>query len=369
MSSEPSVAPRGHKSEESNHSFTGNIFIFHAFDVGEDINLENVKEKQLLARRPLLLSKYFKNYHTPLAVELPHPHTSSRCMSSKLHNFGVVSLAYKIPFSESLEDLRAHINAIEDEFREQSVVDAGSIFKRIKSEIKQPKFFHLRKSYVLIQIDPEQSVDIVKLKEEHGSTIASILRFETESLSEYQKNEILESAIGYYRGDLIIIDTEAAFIYDEEYEEILDLFEFANMQQLELQYFDRVLDQQLNVVYEREIKKLPLLSYLPFIGALKSDPVGDLGKLKVDISVITERLENSIKLAGEAYYSELYSLLVEKLDIANWKESINRKLDIIIDVRTVYENKVDALREDLLSVLIIILIFIEVLVAIFSYFK
>ena len=29
-----------------------------------------------------------------------------------------------------------------------------------------------------------------------------ILRFETESLSEYQKNEILESAIGYYRGDL-----------------------------------------------------------------------------------------------------------------------------------------------------------------------
>ena len=157
MSSEPSVAPRGHKSEESNHIFTGNIFIFHAFDVGEDINLENVKEKQLLARRPLMLSKYFKNYHTPLAVELPHPHTSSRCMSSKLHNFGVISLAYKIPFSETLEDLRAHINAIEDEFREQSVVDAGSIFKRIKSEIKQPKFFHLRKSYVLIQIDPEQS--------------------------------------------------------------------------------------------------------------------------------------------------------------------------------------------------------------------
>ena len=66
------------------HIFTGNIFIFHAFDVGEDINLDNVKEKQLLARRPLLLSKYFKNYHTPLAVELPHPHTSSRCMSYKI---------------------------------------------------------------------------------------------------------------------------------------------------------------------------------------------------------------------------------------------------------------------------------------------
>ncbi len=354
---------------EKSQVFTGNIFIFHAFDVGEDMNLENIKGKQLLVRRPLILSKYFKNYHTPLAVELPHPHTSSRLLSSKLHNFGVVSLAYKIPFSESLEGLRGQVNSIEDEFREQSVVDAGAIFKRIKSEIKQPKFFHLRRSYVLIQVDPESTIDIVKLKEEFGSLIASILRFETESLSEHQKNEILESAIGYYRGDLIIIDTEAAFIYDDEYEEVLDLFEFANMQQLELQYFDRVLDQQLNAVYEREIKKLPIGTYLPFIGALKTDPVGDLGKLKVDISVITERLENSIKLAGEAYYSELYTLLVEKLDIANWKESINRKLDIIIDVRTVYENKVDALRGDLLEVLIIILIFIEVVLGVLHYFK
>ncbi len=354
---------------EKNQKFSGNIFIFHCFDVGDDMNLEKIKEKQLLVRRPLHLSKYFKNYHTPLAVELPHPHTSSRNLSCKLHNFGVISLAYKIPFSQTLEDLRTHITSIDDEYREHSVVDAGSIFKRIKSEIKQPKFFHLRRSYVLIQVDPEQAIDIVKLKEVFGSDIASILRFETESLSEYQKNEILESAIGYYRGDLIIIDTEAAFIYDDEYEELLDLFEFANMQQLELQYFDRVLDQQLNTVYETEIRTLPLRSYLPFMGAFKSDPVSDLGKLKVDISVITERLENSIKLVGEAYYTELYELLVEKLDINNWKESINRKLAIILDVRTVYENKVDALREDLLSVLVVVLIFIEICVGLLHYYK
>ena len=363
------MTPHERDADARSHLFSGNVFIFHSFDVGEDINLERVKDLQLLLQRPLILSKYFKNYHIPLAVELPHPHTSSRCVSAKLHNFGVISLAYKIPFRETLDDLRTHINGIEDEYREQSVIDAGSLFKKIKSEIKQPKFFHLRRSYVLIQVDPDSALDIVQLKERYGGIIASTLRFETESLSEYQKNEILDSAIGYYRGDLIIIDTEAAFIYDDEYEEFLDLFEFANMQQLELQYFDRVLDQQLNAVYEREIKKLPLRSYLPFVGTLRSDLVSDLGKLKVDISVITERLENSIKLAGEAYYSELYSLLVEKLDIGNWRESITRKLEIIIDVRTVYENKVEALREDLLSVLIIVLIFIELVVGILHYFK
>lgn len=362
--------PNDEKKHFRHHVFSGNIFIFHSYDVGDDINLEKVKDDQLLSKRPLILSKYFKNYHIPMAIELPHPHTSSRLMSAKLHNFGVISLCYKIPFKETLEDVRAEINGLEDEYLEQSVIDAGSIFKKIKSVVKQPKFFHLRRSYVVIQVDPEPDViDVVNLKDEYGSLIASLLRFETEILSEYQKNEILASAIGYYRGDLIIIDTEAAFVYDDEFEELLDLFEFANLQQLELQYFDRIVDNQLNFVYERQIKALPLVSYLPFIGALTADPVGDLGKLKVDISVITERLENSIKLSGEAYISELYTILTEKLDLNNWRESLNRKLEIVKDIRTVYENKVDAIREDLLSVLIIILIFIEMIFNILQYLR
>lgn len=351
--------------------FSGNVFIFYSFDVGDDIDLEGIKNSQVLFRRPLVLSKYFKNYHIPVEVELPHPHTSTRCISTKLHNFGVISLAYKIPFSQSLESLREEINIIEEEFREQSITDASIIFNKIKNYIKQAKFFHLRNSYVVIQVDFEPELtDTIKLKQDYGSLIASILRFETELLSEYQKNEILDGAIGYYRGDLIIIDTEAAFVYDDEYEELLVLFEFANLQLLELQYFDRVLDQHLNEVYEQDkVRKIGYSTYLPLVSVVKGDPVAELGKLRVDISVITERLENSIKLAGEAYYSELYSVLVSKLEIANWRDSINRKLDIIKDIRTVYENKVNIIRDDLLSVLIIILIFIEVIIGILHYLK
>ncbi len=353
----------------SEQVFTGHIYIFQAFDVGDDINLDEVKEKQLLLRRPLMLSKYFKNYHTPLQVELPHPHTSSRIETAKLHSFGVISLVYKIPFSQTLKKMRGEINDIVEEYNEQSVVDAGAIFNKIKSEMKQPKFFHLRKSYVLIQMDPIPGIGTDKLKDEHGSLLASTLRFETVALSEFLKNAILTSSVGYYRGNLIIIDTEAAVIYDDDYEDILDLFEFANMQQLELQYFDRLLDQQLNTVYERGIQRIPYTSFLPFVGGIRKDPISALGKLKVDISVITERLENSIKLVGEEYYSEIYALLVDKLDIRNWQASISRKLNIIFDLRSVYESKIHNVREDMLSVLIIILIFIEMLVGIAHYLK
>lgn len=356
--------------KQKSTAFTGNIYLFQAFDVGDDIDLEKIKNKQLLLRRPLAQPKYFKNYHVPLAVDLPHPHAHSSCLGAKLHSFGVIALVYKIPFSQTLQELREEINEIDQNYNEQSVADAGSIFKIIKPYIKQPRFFHLRSSYVLIQVDPQpESISVVKLKEEFGGGIASLLRFETESLSEFQMNEILEGAIGYYRGDLLIIDTEAAFLYDEDYTEILDLFEFANLQHLELQYYDKLLDQQLTAVYEREVKKLPYSAYLPLVGTLKTDTVSELGNMKVDISVITERLESNIRLASEPYYGEMYSLLLEKLDLETLKDSINKKLAIIYDISSVYQHKVDAAREDLLSVLVILLILIEVIIGLMHYFK
>jgi hypothetical protein len=343
--------------------FSGNIFIFHAFDIGEDVNLESIRQAQVLRTIPITLPKYFKNYHIPLAVELPQQR-GSKCVSARIHHFGVIGLTYQIPFTNTLEDIRKKINSLDTTFRKQSASDAASIYRKIKDFTKQPHFFHLRSSYLVVQVDPLPSTNVVDLKNKYGALIASTLYFETESLSENQKSDILETATGYYRGDLIILTAEAAFVYDAEYYEILDLFEFANVHKLELQYFDRVLDQRLNLVYEKGAITPPLSAYLPFITI--SDPIGDLGRLKVDISVITERLESSIKLTSEPYFSQIYMLLADKLDLRGWKEGIEKKLSIIKEIREVYYNKIDVIREDLLSVLVIVLIFIEIVIAIWK---
>lgn len=350
--------------------FSGNIYIFHAFDVGDDINLEKIQQTHPLNTIALSLPKYFKNYHTPLAVELPHAAQSPQCTSSKIHNFGAISLTYRIPFHTSLESIRKDFTDINNKYYEQSIVDVKAIYQRIEPFITKSKFFQTNSSYIVVQIDPQSNpIEIDQLQKNYGSVIASTLRFETQSLSEYQKNEILDSAIGYFRGDLIIIDTDAAFVYDAEYQDILYFFEFANIQQLELRYFDRVLDQKLNQIYEGEGRSLPLRTYLPFISTINVDPVVGLSKLKVDISVITERLEGSIKLAGEPYFSELYALLVEKLDLKNWQHSIDRKLSIVHDIQAVHQHRLDILREDMLSLLIIVLIFIELVIGILHYLK
>jgi len=349
--------------------FSGNIYLFHAFDVGDDINFEKVQQIRSLTQVPLTLPKYFKNYHTPLAVELPRPHESARCISAKINSFGAISLTYQLPFDGTLERVLKDFNRINNQFLEQSVIDAKSIFKKIEHCITQPHFFQMNTTYAVVQVNPDQAISITDLKNQYGGVITSMLRFETQSLSEYQKNEILASAIGYFRGDLIIVDTDATFLYDAEYAEILDLFEFANIQQLELRYFDRLLDQQLHKIYEGEGRNLPIQSYLPFSVSVSSDPIARLGKLKVDISVITERLESSIKFAGEPYFSELYDLLVQQLDLSNWKHSIDRKLTIIHDIQSVYQNKIDVTRGDILSILVIVLIFIELLIGLLNFLK
>ncbi|MCX5922593.1 MAG: hypothetical protein NTX86_04685, partial [Candidatus Dependentiae bacterium] len=339
-------------------------------DVGDDINLASIEKMTTVKTVPLALPKYFKNYHRPLTIEIPNTGESPQCISCKIHNFGAVSFTYKIPFKGTLEDIQKDITALDFTYYEQSSVDIKAVFSLIKDHINKPYFYQTRSSYSVIQINPEpEAISITSLKELYGGIIASTLRFESKTLAEYQKNDLLESAIGYFRGDLIIVDTYATFLYDAEYEELLDFFEFANIQQLELRYYDRVLDQQLNLIYEGQVGKPPMSAYFPFIGLFTTDSVFALGKLKADISVVTERLEDSVKLAGEPYYSELYTLLMEKLDIKNWNSAIDRKLEIIKDVQTIYQHKVDAIREHILTILITILIFIELIVGIFSYFK
>lgn len=347
--------------------FTGHVFIFFAFDVGDDINFAQVNKVPDITTQQVHLPKFFKNYHTPLFVELPHPHSTSTCIDSKLHQFGTISLRYKVPFNTTLKELHQELIKIDEKYQEQSITDAYSIYKKIKNCVDKAHFFQLRSYYTVIQVDTKKNLTGPELKEQYSNDIATLLRFETQVLSEFHKEEILESSVGYFKKDLIVIDTEAAFMYDPQYEELLYFFEFGNIQQLELQYFDRLLDQQLTTIYNyNKPRNVPFMSYLPIVGSRYFDPVEELTRLKVDISVITERLENSIKLVGETYYSDIYQLIVEKLDIKQWQDSIENKFNIIKEIRYHYQSKIDATRNDLLSILIIILITLELIIALYK---
>lgn len=346
---------------DTDEVFSGTLYLIYAFDIGDDVDLEKIRFSQKMHTISRDIPHYLKSYHRPLTVEVPTEGTKP--LYANIHHFGAVSIVYQVSFKGTLTALRDKLNNANDEFKEQSVDDVHTLFRSIKKFITKPKFFHQSSSYSVVQITPDNKIDSAQLRKDYGYIIASALRFEKSNMSPFQVEDILESATGYYRNELVIIDTEAAFMYDKDPHELLDFFELALVQQLELRYFDKLLEQKLDELYYKAMKAPSLWSYLPFVGS-NFDPISELSRLKVDISVIIERLENSIKTGGEAYYSEIYQLLFEKLELETWKKSVEKKLSIIRDVRTIYQNKINAIREDMLSVLIIILIFIELVVGI-----
>ena len=348
---------------EQSTKFKGNVFLFYSLDIGDEIDLEKIKQKSLVSVKPIPLSPYFKNYHIPLAFQMDQSEyetNKASCISSKLHSFGALSLCYKIPFHDSLDDLKAKLIKIKNDFDQICESDAKATFHKILSTIKKARFYNLKSFYFAVQVEPlKEKVTPEDYKQMYGERIASLLRLETESLSQFQLKEILSTTTGYSGKDFMILDSEASFIYDDEYFEVLELFEFANIQLLELQYFDRLSDEKLNSFYAQSFK-LPLRAYIPLLGERLNLPVSMLAQLRVDISVITERLEYSIKMAGDTYYSRVYSILREQLSLNGWRGSIGRKLDIIDDLYTVYQDRLDVIHDGILTLVIIILIAVEV---------
>lgn len=365
------------KEKSSDQTLRGNILLFHAFDVGESIDTQAIKDKKLVPTSASVAFPHFKNYHVPLFVQPPNQYQSGQkaseldkgghrvdCIYARIHNFGAFSFCYKIPFRATLDTLKVKSIQIVSNYRKISQQDSSYLFEKVITATKKPNFFNLRSEYYAVQVNslPEK-LDPENFKEKFGSQIASMLRLETENLSEFQKEDILDSVTGYYGKDMIIIDGEGAFIFDDEYYEAIEFFELANVQKLELQCFDKILDKELNFLHKNEKYKHSVMAYVPLVGSSLDFLLARLVKLRLDVSVVSERLSNSIKMVGDTYYAKLYAMLVEKLRLGEWKGSISEKMNIINELYLVRKSRMDTVREEMLTIVIIILIAVEATIA------
>jgi hypothetical protein len=347
--------------------FDGMIYFFCCFDIGDDIDFKSISTSSTLFHSIYKKSRY-KTQNILLSVDIKKIELNRSCISASLYNFGVLSLRYAFHYSAPLEELKNIINKKLDLVYKHSYNDAKVIFNEIKDTVRDPVFFNLSKTYVVIQCDTKDEITPYDFKTNFGHEISSLLRFETEVLSEYKKNEILENGFGYYRGDLLIIDVNSALVYDNDYGDVLDIFEYANIKHMELQVFDRSLDTQLNFSYDRRPFQVSVLAYLPIIGMMQCNPIEELAKLRVDISVVCERLWSSIKFSDDPYYLEIYHMLDKKLEFDSWQKSIDKKLEIISHILETHEYKITNMRHDFQNILIILLIFLETVLAVLHFF-
>ncbi|MDD1713978.1 MAG: hypothetical protein LUQ61_01800 [Methanoregulaceae archaeon] len=181
------------------------------------------------------------------------------------------------------------------------------------------------------------------------------------------REDILKYSLSYYMDDRTILSWDAALIVSPDpARDIIELIEFANIQALELRYYDRVLTQQMEKMYD-EIEAADRLSQFRRLRLYHSIMLG-LMETQSEISDITDKVDNLIKVTEDVYYARVYDAALAVLRIPLWRESVDRRIEIIRQNYMMLSDEVNIQHSNFLELVIIILIAIEIILFIVTTF-
>jgi hypothetical protein len=352
----------------------GQVIALFAFDVGYEVSLDRLSAMMATTPvQPLSRKKQtptYLQYTRPpqiLSLGLATGHFAvAGNIQATIFDFGAVSISYRWPIGQgnemSLEGLprMSHdLHSLNLETHAKEQVEA--LMKKIEPAIFRPGLADLVEDYYLFVIEKlEQPLVAADFLAQHRAMLAQALRFETAGLSKSQQDEALSQAISYYENDLVLLDWNAAVIYDRDYEDTANVLEFINVELLEARYIDRQLDKKINDYGDLVRKPIewPIPLRTPYKQAIR-----DLAELRLESSLLNERVENALKLVGDLYLARLHSAAARRFYLQEWDRIISRKLEIISDFYQFLNDRVHTAQSQALEVTIVLLILVELVLA------
>jgi len=352
----------------------GQVVALFAFDVGYEVSLE--KLSAMMATTPVQPLSRKKQTPTYLQYTKPpqilhlglgtgHFDTQGQIQAT-VFDFGAVSVSYRWPLAKSgavaLGDLPRISHDLYDlnlEARAREQVE--SLIKKIEPAIVRPRLDALVEDYYLFIIEKlDPALGAEELLRQHRATLAQTLRFETGALSRSQQEEALAQSISYYESDLTLLDWNAAIIYDRDYEDTANVLELINVELLEARYIDAQLDKQIAKYGDltRKAKEWPIPMRTPYKQAIQ-----DLSELRLESSLVNERVENALKLVGDLFLARLHSAAARRFYLHEWERIISRKLEIISEFYQLLNDRLHTAQSQALELTIVILIVVELVLA------
>jgi hypothetical protein len=356
----------------------GRILVYHLFAVADTIDLDHVRRlwegqsvtTRLISRRAA--PEYIQFINPPVTLALgermlyPSPDSPMPARAgAKVFDFGVVSIRWEIDLPPTWADLVQ---------RGPSFVDNAAIevlSRQLLEEIRpklSPGFCNpyretLEEDYTIFYVesfDGGEPLSARRLFADHGADIARLIRGENKPLSPSEQAETLRQNISYFDDDLVVIDWNAALVYDREgSSEHIDILEFANCELLELRYYDALLDRELDRIYH-EVEAGPASGWRYWLHNRYRPTSHRLLTLMVDVVELKDQIENSLKLIGDLYSARVYRAISERLRLKEWEASIEGKLRSARQIYEVLTDSLDIGRSVFLEWTIIILIALEI---------
>ncbi len=360
----------------------GKILVYRVFDIGTEIDLDKVEalfEDKKLKERFKLDRKHNMSLiisSSPVSIQLGTfdvrmvDKLVPTELVAKVWHFGTVSLCFQIPIAEntSWTDLIKIASWIEadEEIEVLARAKAKEFQNDIKHAIPVPTEWNMNEDYVtyFIQEFDGYSGPISALPEKIDIP-ALILAESKEVLSDSIKKNILENVYQYSKDDLVVVDWNSAFVYEPSGSMDVPLVvEFAVNQLLEMRYYDDLLDQRLNTLYNAVVGGKKGLFSNKY-----SKLAEEAGQIYLEISEIVENVENSFKTVGDFYLATIFRASSKRMRFDDWQKSINEKLGNMAEVSKLLHSEVNESRNQTMEMIIVLLIAIEVVPFVYGLIK
>lgn len=216
------------------------------------------------------------------------------------------------------------------------------------------------------KIDPDfyEDYTIYRItKPEEAPDPMPVLMGEKTDFSTAMRQQIMNNTLSYSKDDFAIISWDTALLCDpEDPEDLRDLIEFANVQLLELRYYDAILNKHMEKMYD-DIEEAENLSRYARL-KLYRQIMAELMEIIADITEVTEKIKNFIKITEDIYYARVYETTLRVLRTYQWSESLSRMTNVIYQNYSLLSNEVNVQHSNFLEWIIIALIALEFLFAI-----
>ncbi len=345
-------------------SVQGSFWVLLLYDVAEAIDIailrseigEAEPSRQPSFRHPT--PEYVRFQGPPVIERIENLTFAGQHFDARLKyfQFGVISLELRMTFDADWPELiqlsNRWVAAPEIEQRAGEIVRQRIM--RVRPALVRPYTDLLSEDYCIIRVEP--TMDAATLLANCGPAIAQIVRGESVPLSSAENREILQPSISYYPNDLLVVGWMAAFIYDDEEDAapVIQLLEYANTQLLEFRYYDELLTRVLAEVYKMLEHRGGV-----FRGWRMSREAERLNTIRLDITELTERMDNSIKFLSDMFYARMFRTIAERVGGADYRQLVDRKLRTAGDLYEFMTNEFHQSRAFVLEFLVVMILVIE----------
>jgi hypothetical protein len=343
----------------------GSLWAILMYDIAEQIHLDQLRS--ILGIQPAVREPRFKHLapdyvrfdRPPLEqfVEAPPLDSGDRLQARiKYFEYGVLAVELELPFEVPWEDLieRSSRWIGSPEIEKLAGSLANQHAKTAHAALKQPYAEWISEDYYIIHLRSAH-LDAATLLTECGAGIAQLVRGETRQLSVGEREEALKASLSYYPSDLLVVGWVAALIYDtpEGAAPAIQLLEYANAQLLEFRYYDDLLTRVLAGVYKS----------LGRVGLLRrwrmARDAERLNQIRLDITELTERIDNSIKFLSDMFYARAYRMAAARIGVTDYRELVDEKLRTAGDLYQFMVDQFHQARAFLLEVMVVAILIIE----------